>query len=411
MRNTQISDIVKIMDINELKPYPNNPRKNEHAIEPVANSIREFGFKQPIVVDKNNTIIAGHTRLLAAKELGLTEVPVIVADDLTPEQVKAYRLADNKTGELAGWDFEQLDLELEELDLPEIDMAIFGFDPKLDDGTSFFERENRDGAARQEGNDEYNEFLDKFETKKTTDDCYTPDLVYDTVADWVAKEYGLDRADFVRPFYPGGDYVKYRYAPQAVVVDNPPFSILAEIVRFYCERQIRFFLFAPSQTLFSVLSKEVCRIGIDADVTYENNACVNTSFLTNLESGGVRSAPSLMEAVDSANLENLGLSKVGRQRHKYPPHVMTSMQLAKFSKYGIEFRAGLAEIAFIRELDQQKDTNSSIFGGGFLLSESKTAEKVAAEAKIVATRDAMEEANTKRWELSDREWGIIRSLG
>lgn len=349
--------------------------------------------------------------MLAAKELGLTEVPVIVADDLTPEQVKAYRLADNKTGELAGWDFEQLDLELEELDLPEIDMAIFGFDPKLDDGTSFFGRENRDGAARQEGNDEYNEFLDKFETKKTTDDCYTPDLVYDTVADWVAKEYGLDRADFVRPFYPGGDYVKYRYAPQAVVVDNPPFSILAEIVRFYCERQIRFFLFAPSQTLFSVLSKEVCRIGIDADVTYENNACVNTSFLTNLESGGVRSAPSLMEAVDSANLENLGLSKVGRQRHKYPPHVMTSMQLAKFSKYGIEFRAGLAEIAFIRELDQQKDTNSSIFGGGFLLSESKTAEKVAAEAKIVATRDAMEEANTKRWELSDREWGIIRSLG
>ena len=222
MKNTQISDIVKIINIDALKPYPNNPRKNEHAIEPVANSIREFGFKQPIVVDKDNMIIAGHTRLLAARKLGLTEVPVIVADDLTPEQVKAYRLADNKTGELAGWDFEQLDLELEELDLPEIDMAIFGFDPKLDDGTSFFERENRDGAARQEGNDEYNEFLDKFEPKKTTDDCYTPDLVYNTVADWVAKEYGLDRADFVRPFYPGGDYVKYRYAPRPLSWITPP---------------------------------------------------------------------------------------------------------------------------------------------------------------------------------------------
>lgn len=126
MRNTQISDIVKIMDINALKPYPNNPRKNEHAIEPVANSIREFGFKQPIVVDKDNMIIAGHTRLLAARELGLTEVPVIVADDLTPEQVKAYRLADNKTGELAGWDFEQLDIELG--DIADIDMSNFGFD-------------------------------------------------------------------------------------------------------------------------------------------------------------------------------------------------------------------------------------------------------------------------------------------
>lgn len=126
MRNTRISDIVKIMDINALKPYPSNPRKNEHAIEPVANSIREFGFKQPIVIDKNNTIIAGHTRLLAAKELGLTEVPVIVADDLTPEQVKAYRLADNKTGELAGWDFEQLDIELD--DIADIDMSKFGFE-------------------------------------------------------------------------------------------------------------------------------------------------------------------------------------------------------------------------------------------------------------------------------------------
>jgi len=132
VRNTEISDIVKIMDINALKPYPNNPRKNEHAIEPVANSIREFGFKQPIIVDKNNVIIAGHTRLLAAKELGMTKVPVIVADDLDPEQVKAYRLADNKTGELAGWDFEKLDIELG--DIADIDMSDFGFD--LDgDGT------------------------------------------------------------------------------------------------------------------------------------------------------------------------------------------------------------------------------------------------------------------------------------
>lgn len=142
MRNTKISDIVKIIDINALKPYPNNPRKNEHAVEPVANSIREFGFKQPIVVDKNNTIIAGHTRLLAARELGLTEVPVIVADDLTPEQVKAYRLADNKTGELAGWDFEQLDIELG--DIADIDMSRFGFDEDAN------EKEDIDGWADME---------------------------------------------------------------------------------------------------------------------------------------------------------------------------------------------------------------------------------------------------------------------
>jgi len=149
MKNTQISDIVKIMDINALKPYPNNPRKNEYAIEPVANSIREFGFKQPIIVDKNNVIIAGHTRLLAAKELGMTKVPVIVADDLDPEQVKAYRLADNKTGELAGWDFEQLDVELG--DIADIDMGQFGFKEDSEvDIDSFFEDAPEEEGEKEE---------------------------------------------------------------------------------------------------------------------------------------------------------------------------------------------------------------------------------------------------------------------
>lgn len=147
MTSARISDIVKIMPIDKLKPYPSNPRKNEHAVEPVANSIREFGFKQPIVIDKDNTIIAGHTRLLAAKELGLTEVPVIVADDLTPEQVKAYRLADNKTGELAGWDFEQLDIELG--DIADIDMGQFGFVENDVDVDSFF-KDAPEGETKKE---------------------------------------------------------------------------------------------------------------------------------------------------------------------------------------------------------------------------------------------------------------------
>jgi len=117
---------VQYWPIDKVKPYPNNPRNNDKAVEYVANSIREFSFQQPLVVDNDGIIIAGHTRLLAAKELGLKEVPVIVADDLTPEQAKAYRLADNKTGELAGWDFEQLDIELG--DIADIDMSSFGFE-------------------------------------------------------------------------------------------------------------------------------------------------------------------------------------------------------------------------------------------------------------------------------------------
>lgn len=113
------------MSVNDLTPYENNPRRNEHAIQFVANSIKGFGFKVPIVIDKNNVIVAGHTRLLAAKELGLEMVPCIKADDLTDEQVRAFRLADNKVSEAAGWDFDALDQELAELD--DIDMNQFGF--------------------------------------------------------------------------------------------------------------------------------------------------------------------------------------------------------------------------------------------------------------------------------------------
>ena len=110
----------------ELKPYKNNPRKNDNAVEAVAASIQEFGFKVPIIIDKDNEIIAGHTRLKAAIKLGLSEVPCIIADDLTPEQINAFRLADNKTAELAEWDFDLLELELGDIDL---DMTVFGFTP------------------------------------------------------------------------------------------------------------------------------------------------------------------------------------------------------------------------------------------------------------------------------------------
>lgn len=113
--------------VEELIPYKNNPRNNDKAIESVANSIREFGFKVPIVIDKNNIIVAGHTRLLASKSLGLKEVPCIIADDLTEDKIKAFRLADNKVAEIAEWDLERLNEELKELANFEIDMSQFGF--------------------------------------------------------------------------------------------------------------------------------------------------------------------------------------------------------------------------------------------------------------------------------------------
>ena len=112
--------------IDDIKPYENNPRNNDDAVDAVANSIKQFGWQQPIVVDIGGVIIAGHTRYKAAQKLGLKTVPVVVAKDLSEEQVKAYRLADNKSGELANWNDELLEDELVVID--DIDMADFGFD-------------------------------------------------------------------------------------------------------------------------------------------------------------------------------------------------------------------------------------------------------------------------------------------
>lgn len=117
---------VEAKSIDEIKPYENNPRDNDDAVDAVANSIKEFGWQQPIVVDNEGVIIAGHTRYKAAKKLGLKHVPVVVADNLTPDQVKAYRLADNKTAELADWDMDLLNEELDQI--RDIDMSQFGFD-------------------------------------------------------------------------------------------------------------------------------------------------------------------------------------------------------------------------------------------------------------------------------------------
>ena len=121
---------VRNLKIDEIKPYENNPRNNLDAVNATANSIKEFGWQQPIVVDKDMVIIAGHTRYLAAKKLGCDTVPVVVASNLSDEQVRAYRLADNKTGELAEWNTKLLDDELQ--DILDIDMTDFGFDEDIE---------------------------------------------------------------------------------------------------------------------------------------------------------------------------------------------------------------------------------------------------------------------------------------
>lgn len=276
-------------------------------------------------------------------------------------------------------------------------------------------------------NEEYNAFVEKFKPKKTTDDCYTPPIVYDAVRDWACKEYGIDPACIVRPFYPGGDYEKFTYPDGCVVLDNPPFSILSKICEFYLDRDISFFLFAPSLTALSGrnVAMRMNHIICDADITYENGAVVHTAFVTSF--GGdvvVQSAPTLRKAIADAIEQIKASTGKTLPKYEYPDYVLTAAMVQRYAKYGIDFAVRRSECELISALDEQRKNGKTIFGGGLLLSESAasrkyTSEKTAnakAEAAVMAAaadalrRSAAARTTVKVWQLSDREWERVQRL-
>lgn len=263
----------------------------------------------------------------------------------------------------------------------------------------------------------YDEFVEKFKPKLTTDDCATPPLVYDAVLGWVCDEYGIDRSRVVRPFWPGADYQAEEYPEGCVVVDNPPFSILAKICEWYLDRGIKFFLFAPSLTALS--GKNVCmrmnHIICDANITYENGAVVKTAFVTNLGDGEtiLQTAPVLVDAVNEAVKKIRAQQVKTMPKYSYPWHVVTAALLQRYCHYGVEFKVSRSESVRISKLDSQRDTGKAVFGAGLLLSDETAArhEKAANEAvERAATREVKEKA-VKVWPLSDREKEIIKNLG
>ena len=398
---------VKYAPIGDVRPYEDNPRRNDEAVEAVAASLREFGWKQPIVVDADGTIIVGHTRYKAALALEMTHVPVVVASDLTPEQCAAYRLADNRVGELAEWDSGLLAQELD--GLADFDMEQFGFTEKdMERAAGGVDFSNFD-AMSGEGDEEYDAFVDKFKPKKTTDDCYTPPEVYEVIKGWACERYGIDPAKVVRPFYPGGDYKRFDYSGGKVVVDNPPFSILAEIQRFYLENGVPFFLFCPSLTALSSAKtlKQVCHLIVDCSIEYENGAVVKTSFVTSYKGGEVvaETAPDLTKLVNDKVAELRAENAATVPKYDYPVEVLTAAMMNKYAKYGIEFSVGVDDCEHVSALDAQREVGAGIYGGGLLLSERAAAERAAAE------RAAAERAAATKWELSDREREIVKSMG
>ena len=381
----------------ELHGYEGNAKQHTNAqLDAVRKSISEFGFVNPVLAwhdaDGRAVIVAGHARCQAARKEGLDEVPVVFVDHLGDEQRRALTLADNQTTMMTGWDMEQLTSELDAL-ADWFDMGDFGFG--LDDDGGW------DGAALstegREGDEGYDEFTEKFEPKLTTDDCYTPDGVFQAVKDWACAEYGIDPDSCVRPFYPGGDYERYDYPEGCTVLDNPPFSIMSKIIDFYEARGIPYFLFGPGLSLFS--GNRPCNYLVPgAIVTYENGAKVNTGFVTSYGDWKIDTAPELAQAVADACKKD----QSAQNTYEYPAEVVTSALIMKIARRGIRFRVKEAECSFVRSLDGQKAIGQGLFGGGFLISPEAAAEKAAAER--------MEAVDAYTVELSGRERAIVESL-
>ena len=285
---------------------------------------------------------------------------------------------------------------------------------------------------------DYDSFVDKFKPKKTTDDCYTPDVVYDAIADWVANEYGVDKATFARPFYPGGDYKledhlkkmqeglldmcarqeairieltrKEDYTDK-IVVDNPPFSIVSRIIQFYTEHEVPFFLFCPTLA-GPVRYSDFCTVlPCGVKITYTNGAEVNTSFVTNLEPHDIlmRTCPELWKAVDRANRENV--AKTSIPKYQLPPEVLTSAQAYHFAEHGVSFALRRSEAIRIPCLDSMKETGKGIFGNGWLMSREATQRRLKADEEKERNKVKENAEPDFVFNLSQKEIDIIDSLG
>ena len=239
--------------------------------------------------------------------------------------------------------------------------------------------------------EDYDAFVDKFETKKTTDDCYTPPDVFEIILDYVQQKCDIENKQILRPFYPGGDFESVLYLKGCVVIDNPPFSILSKIARFYIDLNIPFFLFAPHLTLFSS-DIDMTHIVVGGDITYENGATVKTSFVSNMF-GDVKiiGDSELFDRFKKLNESK----KVALPKYQYPANIITVSQVQAIISKGVSIQINKKSTKHCRGLVSQKKHGKAIFGSGFLLSEKAAAEKAA---EFV-------------WELSEKELKIIKSLG
>lgn len=250
---------------------------------------------------------------------------------------------------------------------------------------------------------DYDAFLDKFEAKKTTDDCYTPKEVMDIVINYVNEKYPLAGKKIIRPFFPGGDFESVDYTDDMVVIDNPPFSIIAKICKYYIANGVKFFLFCPHLTAFGS-DIDCTHIIANADITYENGATIKTAFVSNLFGD--------LKIIGDADLnlkfkELQQRNKANLPKYEYPDHIITVSKIAYCVDKGINVSFYKKDLKHYRGLDAQKKHGKALFGSGFIASDK--AAQAAAHAAAHAA--AQKKDNVIVWELSEREKSIIKSLG
>lgn len=249
--------------------------------------------------------------------------------------------------------------------------------------------------------EDYEGFVQKFQPKKTTDDFYTPPAIYEAVLSFVREDIGIpSHLEVARPFYPGGDYESYDYTGK-VVIDNPPFSILAKIVKFYQERGIPFFLFAPRLTCLSGVSARmenytaVFLAESNSTLTYENGAKVLTAFVTNMLGDlKVWVSESLAKKIKAATASNRG----GRPKYSYPDEVFRATD----SELCAELKIDRADTLPVNALDCQKPHKKEVFGKGLLLTAKAT--------KAVQAAKREKNPEVIRWTLSESEKSMIAEL-
>ena len=384
----------------QVPGLPGNPRQwTQEDVIRLAASIEqtpELLEARPIIAvqhDGKYIVLGGNLRLAALTHLKRKTAPVYVVPSETPaEKLKEIVVKDN--GSFGSWDYDALANEWD--DLPLTDWGV----PAWDAETELQRQMNKGGLSSEgrEGAEGYDEFVDKFKQKLTTDDCYTPTDVYEVVRQFVDQEVApLEGRKVVRPFYPGGDYEKLDQYPEGcVVLDNPPFSILSKILRFYSAHQIPFFLFGPSLTLFSAADCDLTYIVAHAQIEYENGAVVSTGFITNLLPDlRIWVCPQLGEAVEEAQ----AAEDKTKRGFVYPDNLVTAAILCKLAAHATELKIRKRSCEYINESDSAKEQGRNMYGGGFILSDYAAAERAAAE-RAAATR----------LNLSERERAIIARL-